>query len=282
MLIDAHQHFWSISRGDYAWLTPDVARLWRDFLPADLAPLLINHGIVATVLVQAAPSIEETEYLLGIADAVPWAGAVVGWIDFENRDHLKHLTRWARHRKFRGVRPMLQDITDTNWILQPRVAWALEAIQELDLHFEFLGQPRHLETAAELMKRHPRMRLVLDHAMKPSIRDHAFEPWAKRIAALAVQSEAYCKISGLVTEAAPGWTLSDLKPYVDHVIHAFGPERVMWGSDWPVVNRNGSYDNWRAVTMALIGAHPGAQHILGGTAQRFYRLGTTHDAPSGA
>ena len=273
MLVDAHHHFWSISRGDYGWLNDGVAGLWRDFLPADLGPLLINHGITQTVLVQAAPSIEETEYLLGIADAVPWVGAVVGWVDFEKPEHVRHLARWAKHRKFRGVRPMLQDISDPAWILQANAAWALAAIEKLDLHFEFLGQPRHLDAAAELARRYPKLRLVLDHAMKPAIRDSAFEPWASKIAAIAQHAPAHCKISGLVTEAARGWTLADLKPYVDHVIHVFGPERVMWGSDWPVVNLNGSYDNWRAVTMALVGAHSGAQQILGGTAQRFYRLG---------
>ena len=272
MLIDSHQHFWSTARGDYGWLTPKLPTLWRDYLPSDLAPLLAAHGINATVLVQAAPSIEETEYMLGIADATPWVGAVVGWVDFANRDHAKHLARWSNHRKFRGIRPMLQDIADPAWILRPEHAWAFEAIQTHDLHFEFLGTPRHLDTTAELIARYPHLPIVLDHAMKPAIRDRAFEPWAAKMAAIAHQSQAVCKLSGLVTEAAPGWILADLKPYVDHIIAAFGPDRIMWGSDWPVVNLNGSYNNWQAVTMALIGAHPGAQRILGGTAQAFYRI----------
>ncbi len=235
---------------------------------------LKHHGITQTVLVQAAPTIEETEYLLGLADATPWIAAVVGWIDFTDPDHRRHLERWSRHTKFRAVRPMLQDIPDTAWALREEFDWAYRALQEYDLHFEFLGTPRHLDTAAALIRRYPDLRVVLDHALKPQIRDHAFEPWASQMTELARQTTAVCKLSGLVTESRPGWTLADLKPYVDHVIAAFGPDRVMWGSDWPVVNLNASYDSWRAVTQALVGAHPGASQILGGTAVRVYRIAT--------
>jgi L-fuconolactonase len=270
--IDAHQHFWSIARGDYGWLGPHLPALWRDFGPEDLAPLLARHRVDATVLIQAAPSIAETDYMLGLADAVPWVGAVVGWIDFSDPGHRRHLERWARKRKFRGVRPMLQDIADSAWILDRRHAWAFDALADLDLHFEFLGQPRHLGVAAQLLARNPRLPVVLDHAMKPQIREQAFEPWASGIAALARATGALCKVSGLVTEAAPGWVLGDLKPYVDHLVTSFGPDRIMWGSDWPVVNLNGSYDSWQAVTLALIGAHPSARAMLGETAQKFYRI----------
>ncbi len=272
MRIDAHQHFWSIARGDYGWLGPHVPALHRDFGPDDLAPILTRHGIAATVLVQAAPSIAETDFMLAIADATPWVGAVVGWIDFADRTHRRHLKRWARHPKFRGVRPMLQDIADARWILAKDNAWAFDALAELDVHFEVLGQPRHLDAIAALLQRYPALPVVLDHALKPAIRDNAFEPWASKMSALAQHTAALCKLSGLVTEANPGWVLADLKPYVDHVVASFGPDRIMWGSDWPVVGLNGSYDSWQAVTLALIGAHPGSQRMLGGTAQRLYRL----------
>ena len=276
MFIDAHQHFWSLSRADYGWLKPETCGpIYRDVLPADLEPHLKRHGITRTVLVQAAPSIEETEYLLGIADATPWVGAVTGWIDFANPAHLTHLRRWANHRKFCAVRPMLQDIADDAWVLNPAFDPVFQAIQDLDLHFEFLGQPRHLDTALTLMRRYPDLRVVLDHALKPQIRLNSFEPWASGLAVLARETTAVCKLSGLVTEADTGWTLRDLKPYVDHVIAMFGPARVMWGSDWPVVDLNGGYDAWRAVTLALVGAHPGASQILGGTAARVYRIDDT-------
>ena len=167
---------------------------------------------------------------------------------------------------------MIQDLTDERWALRPEHDWAFRALCDLDLHFEFLGLPRHAAVAGELLQRHPGLRCVLDHGLKPAIRERAFEPWASDMARLAGDSGALCKISGLVTEARAGWTLADLKPYVDHIVACFGPERVMWGSDWPVVNRNGGYDSWRAVSQALIGAHAGAHEILGEAAARFYRL----------
>ena len=272
MLVDAHQHFWSIARGDYGWLTPAAGAIYRDFLPHDLEAHLKHHGITHTVLVQAAPSIEETEYMLGLADATPWIAAVVGWIDFADAAHRRHLERFARHRKFRAVRPMLQDIAETEWVLRPELTWAFRALVDLNLHFEFLGTARHLDTATKLLARHPDLPVVLDHALKPQIRDRAFEPWAGQMTRLANETTAVCKLSGLVTEARPGWTLGDLKPYVDHLVAVFGPDRILWGSDWPVVNSNGSYDSWRAVTQALIGAHPGAHQILGDTARRVYRI----------
>jgi L-fuconolactonase len=272
MFVDSHQHFWSVARGDYGWLTPEAGAIYRDFLPGDLELHLKHHGIARTVLVQAAPSVAETDYLLKLADETPWVGAVVGWIDFEDRTHRHHLERWAQNPKFRGVRPMIQDIPDEAWILKPSFEWAFLALAELDLHFEFLGFPQHVDVARRLLLRHPRLPVVVDHGMKPQIRAQKFEPWASEIAILARETAALCKLSALVTEALPGWTLLDLKPYVDHIITAFGPERVMWGSDWPVVNLNGNYDAWRAVTLALVGAHPGAAAILGRTAERFYRL----------
>lgn len=272
MFIDCHQHFWSISRGDYGWLQPHMTEICKDRSPSDLAPILQRHGIAETVLVQAAPSIAETDYLLGIADATPWVRAVVGWIDFGNRDHERHIERWARQPKFRAVRPMLQDIADAEWILAPDKAWAFDALRRLGLHFEFLGTPRHLETALTLAARYPDLRIILDHCMKPDIARNRFEPWGDGIMALAGRSNVSCKLSGLVTEARRGWTLLDLKPYADHVISAFGADRIMWGSDWPVLDLNGSYDAWRAVTLALVGTHPGASLMLRDTARRVYRI----------
>jgi L-fuconolactonase len=272
MFVDAHQHFWSVARGDYGWLTADAGPIYRDFLPHDLEPLLNRNGIERTVLVQAAPSVEETEYLLGLADATSWVGAVVGWVDFENPAHRRHLERWAKHGKFRGVRPMIQDLPDAAWALKPEIAWAFRAIEDLDLHFEFLGFPRHAPTALALLQRYPNLRVVIDHCLKPQIRDDAFEPWATELAAIAAETSATCKLSALVTEASSGWTAGDLRPYVDHIVSSFGADRIMWGSDWPVVNLNGSYDAWRAATLELIGQRQGAASVLGGTARRFYRL----------
>lgn len=277
--VDAHQHFWNPLRGDYGWLPPGDPVLDRGYTPADLAPQLTQAGIDATVLVQAAPSIEETEYLLGIADVTPFVAGVVGWIDFENRDHLAHLHRLAAHPKFLGVRPMIQNLPDLEWMFRPDVQWAFEAIVELDLAFDALGFPRHLENFLVLLGRFPGMRVVLDHCMKPQIRDRRSDPdhfrfWADGMSRLAGETQACCKLSGIITETDGDWDIDILRPYTAHVLAAFGPDRVMWGSDWPVSRLEAEYDEWHRVARALTEDldEAATERIFGGTAIEFYRL----------
>jgi len=279
MKIDAHQHFWQPARGDYDWMPQDNATLNRPYAPQDLAPALDLHGIDGTVLVQAAASVEETEYMLGLADAFPRIKAVVGWINFEDPGHIAHLTRLARHPKFRGVRPMIQDIPDVDWMLREDVQWAYRAIVDLDLTFDALGFPQHIPNFLTLAKRYPQMRTVYDHCMKPQIRDqragkNAFADWAAGISRLADETDGCCKFSGLVTEADDGWTAKDVEPFARHVLEAFGPDRVMWGSDWPVCRLQASYDNWHQLALDLTSDLPqeARGQIFGATAQRFYRL----------
>ena len=277
--IDAHQHYWEPRRGDYDWMPQDDPVLARKYTPADLAASLEKHGIARTVLVQAAATVAETEYMLGIADASETVAAVVGWLDFENPGHRRHLERLARHPKFVGVRPMIQDIPDVDWMLRDDVQWAYKAIVDLDLTFDALGFPPHLDNFLTLLQRYPELRVVIDHGMKPRIRDHAeghqaFDRWAEGMSRLAERTQATCKFSGLVTEAKADWTLDDLRPYANHLLAAFGPGRVMWGSDWPVCRLRGSYDAWREAAGTLT-AHLGEEQqaqVFGGTAIRFYRL----------
>jgi len=238
--------------------------------------VLQRHGIGKTVLVQAAATVGETEYMLGIADATPSVAAVVGWIDFEDETHREHLERLAKHPKFVGVRPMIQDIADDDWMLRPDIAWAFEAVTELDLTFDALGFPRHLANFHAILTRHPDMRVVIDHCMKPQIRDHGpdgFAFWAAGMRRLAEDTGAFCKFSGLVTES-DGWSLEALRPYAAHVFEVFGPDRVMWGSDWPVCQLEASYDEWRAAAEALTADLPATARawIFGGTARAFYRI----------
>ncbi len=274
MIVDSHQHFWAPARGDYDWMgSSDALRpLRRDFHPRHFEAFRARHAIDRTVLVQAAATVAETEYMLGLADATEWIGKVVGWIDFEDPAHLKHLQRFGRHRKFAGVRPMIQDIPDTDWMLRPDIQWAFEAIIDLDLTFDALGYPIHLDNFLRLIGRYPKLRVVVDHCMKPRVRDGAFDGWAQGIARIAGETQAFCKLSGLATEASPQWSVETLKPYARHVIEAFGPERVMWGSDWPVLELNGTYDSWRAAAETIVGEGPGTATIFGGTAATFYRL----------
>lgn len=279
MKIDAHQHFWQPLRGDYDWMPKDNAVLSRPYTPADLAPVLSKHGIEGTVLVQAAATVQETEYMLGLADATPSIKGVVGWINFEDQADLAHLRRFAAHPKFLGVRPMIQDIPDVNWMLREDVQWAYRAVIDLDLTFDALGFPRHLPNFLTLMTRYPEMRVVYDHCMKPQIREQraghdAFSKWADGMSRLAEDTSGCCKLSGLVTEADDGWGIDDLCPFAEHVLRTFGAQRVMWGSDWPVCRLQAEYDDWHEIALELTSnwSESDRTKIFGETAARFYRL----------
>ncbi len=279
MLIDAHQHYWTPQRGDYFWMPKDHPVLDRPYMPHDLAPELKAAGIEKTVLVQAAPTINETEFMLGIADASPSVAKVVGWVDFENKADLKQLERLKYHPKFAGVRPMIQDIADNNWILRPDIQWAFDALVELDLTFDALGFSRHLKNFLTIFKRYPKLRVVVDHCMKPQICDHAtakdeFKFWSEGMARIASETNAFCKFSALVTEDIEAWTTERLRPYAEFVLEAFGPERVMWGSDWPVCRLRCEYRDWQQSAKDLT-AHYSAENraqIFGGSAAEFYGI----------
>lgn len=272
--IDAHQHFWRLDRGDYGWLTPELASIHRDFMPDDLAPLLAAHGIARTILVQAAPTVAETMFLLGIAARTTFVAGVVGWVDFEAPVAADAIARLAADPKLVGVRPMVQDIADDDWLLRPSLAPAFRALVAHGLVFDALVLPRHLPRLAHVLDRHPDLRVVIDHAAKPAIRDgaSALEPWRNDLAAVAASRGVHCKLSGLVTEAVPGWTTDALRPFADTVLGTFGADRVLWGSDWPVVNLAGGYDCWRAASLALLAPLSGDARaaVLGANAQRVY------------
>ncbi len=271
MRIDAHQHFWHIDRGDYGWLAahPKIA---RDHLPADLAPLLKAAKIDKTILVQAAPTEAETHYLLELARATPFVAAVVGWVDFAAPDAPARIARLCANPKLMGLRPMLQDIADVEWILGPGLARVFDAMDRGKLRFDALVRPRHLPALAELLDRYPDLALVIDHAAKPDIAKGELEVWKPYIRHIARETNAYCKLSGLGSEAGPGWSAETFKPYVDVLLDAFGPERLMWGSDWPVLNESGDYASWLGACMSLTAGLSSADReaIFGTTAARFY------------
>ena len=278
MNIDAHQHFWAIGRGDYGWMDDSeaLAPIRRDFVPADFDIHRRAFAIDKTVLIQAAPSLAETHYLLGLADATDWIAKIVGWVDFENSNDRVHLEQLARHPKFSGVRPMIQDIADVDWMHRADVQWGFKAIVDLDLTFDALGFPIHLDNFLKLFDRYPDMRTVVDHCMKPQIRDNAFDDWAVKMERIAQSTSAFCKLSGLATEARTDWTIETLRPYAEHVLSVFGPDRVMWGSDWPVLELNGTYEKWRSAAEAIVPDAAAYGAVFGLTAARFYRIGT-HD-----
>jgi L-fuconolactonase len=272
MRVDAHHHVWRLERGDYAWLTPDLP-IHRDYSLQDLRPLL--GDIAATVLVQAAPTEAETQFLLQVArDSDGLVRGVVGWADLGAADAPARIASLAGDALLKGVRPMLHDIPDKEWILRAEVQPALAEIAACGLVFDALIRPPHLPVVLELARRHPTLRIVIDHGGKPDIAAGRFQPWATDIARVARETSAVCKLSGLVTEAAPDWRLADLQPYVDLLLDVFGPQRLMWGSDWPVVDLAGGYVRWRDATLHLLRHLPEAARdaVLGGTAATVYRL----------
>lgn len=272
MKIDAHQHFWSISRDDYGWLTPELPALWRDFSPDDLRPHLNAAGISRTIVVQAAPSEAETQYLLDIAERTPWVAGVVGWTDFAAPDAPARIAALARNRLLVGLRPMVQDIADDGWLARPDLAPAFEAMIAHDLVFDALVLPRHLKPLLGVVERHPALTVVIDHAAKPHFAAQSFDPWREDIARIAVHGQVSVKLSGLVTEAGADWTLPDLKPVVDHLTGFYGAGRMIWGSDWPVVTLRAPYADWVAASDALLSGLSAVERaaIFGGNAARTY------------
>ncbi|GIX21348.1 MAG: hydrolase [Gammaproteobacteria bacterium] len=272
--LDAHQHFWWIRRRDYGWLTPAQGPLWRDFGPDDLRPLLRAHGVTGTVLVQAAPSERETRLLLRVAARRPWIRGVVGWVDLAAADAADRLARLAAHPKFVGLRPMLQDLPDPAWVLQPQVVASLRRAAALGLAFDALVRAPQLPVLGRLLAAVPGLRVVIDHAGKPPIAAGAFQPWADQLAALAAHPGVYCKLSGLLGEAPPGADAATLRPWVAHLLECFGPERLIWGSDWPVLTAVADYGRWRGLCETLLRGLPAAarRRIGRDNAVEFYRV----------
>ena len=274
-------HLWQVARGDYGWLTPDLA-IYRDYDLGDARE--VATGIDGVVLVQAAPTEAETDFLLDIArHSDGFVRGMVGWTDLAAADAPERIAALSRDKLLKGLRPMLQDIADPDWVLRDDVARGLDAMTKAGLALDLLIRPVHLPRCIRLAERHPGLAMVIDHCAKPNIAGGAFAPWADAIGAVAGQTAMRCKLSGLVTEAEGDAGLDDIAPYVRHAIRAFGPDRLIWGSDWPVLTLASGYETWRAAAEALVRQElPLAEaSVFGGNAARFYRLGGLEtDLPS--
>jgi L-fuconolactonase len=253
-MIDAHQHFWRLGQNDCAWPTPDLAAIHRDYGPADLTRLAAPAGVTGSVLVQSQPSDRDTDWLLALAAGEPFVKAVVGWADLAHPRAAERIAALAMHPKLKGLRPMLQDLPQDDWICGPAPAAGLEAMTGHGLVFDALVRPRHVPHLEILARRHPDLRVVIDHAAKPPLADGGLDAWRHDIGAIAALPNVFCKLSGLLTEASPGAGEATLKPCVDHLLKVFGPQRLMWGSDWPVLELAGGYAGWLALARTL--THP--------------------------
>ncbi len=271
-MIDAHQHFWRLERGDYGWLTPALGAIHRDFGPADLAPFLARCAVDATIVVQAAPTIAETRWLLDLAARTPFVAGVVGWAPFDATAAADRIAALAGDPLLVGLRPMVQDEADDDWLLRPALRPAFDAMIAHGLVFDALVLPRHLPRLARVLERHPDLAVVVDHGAKPRIRDGEIATWARAIAAIAAHPQASCKVSGLVTEAPAGAGLDTLRPYIAALVEHFGPQRLIWGSDWPVVDLAGGYERWHALAQDALSDLDAAARaaVFGGNAARVY------------
>ncbi|MCA9877344.1 MAG: amidohydrolase family protein [Thermomicrobiales bacterium] len=278
-VVDAHHHFWTPGRYDYYWMNgPDLEPIRRAYGPADLQPLLTNSGVDYTVLVQTVPSVAETREFLEIARDTPFVAGVVGWVDLTDQgvgQTLEELKAGPGGRYLVGIRHMVHDEPDDEWLLRPDVQRGLQAVAHAGLAYDLLLRPRELPAALEVVKAHPHLRFVVDHLAKPEIAAGEIVEWTQRINPFRDQTHVWCKLSGMVTEANwTSWTPEDLRPYVATALDVFGIERVMFGSDWPVSLLAADYAQVKsALELALPRLSVADEAaIIGGNAIRFYRL----------
>ena len=274
-MIDAHFHAWSLVRGDYDWLTPALAPIYRDMQVSEWQSQSQPQGIAGGVLVQAAPTAADTDYLLTLAQENANVLGVVGWVDMLATDAVAQVERLAREPLLKGLRPMLQDLPDPDWILLPALTPVLHAMARCGLVFDALIFPVHLPRIAALIERHPDLTVVIDHGAKPS-RDNVTD-WMQGISALARHSDparVVCKLSGLWTQVEAGSQVQVLAPWVSHLMDCWGPSRLLWGSDWPVLELAGTYAQWSQWSHAVLQSCTPEQKqaILGGNARRIYKL----------
>ena len=276
LVIDGHVHCWIMARQDDILVVRLQPGLQRDYLPPALEPLLRAHGVGRAVLIQSAPSLEHVRWLLGVAGPLPAIARVIGWADLEAPDAEAVLADLRRDPKFIGIRAMVNRAPDPNWLRQPAVRSGFAAVARAGLVAELLIRPAHLRACVELCRAVPDLAVVVDHGANPDIRSDAFEPWGADIAEIGRSTSAVCKVAGLAEAAGPGWSVERLKPFFGHLLEVFGPDRLLFGSNWPVIDLVGDYRAWWDALRRLMeafgldGRARGA--ILGGTAARVYAI----------
>ncbi|WP_316768707.1 amidohydrolase family protein [Streptomyces sasae] len=276
MTVDAHHHVWDLSVRDQDWIAgPELQPLRRNFTVEDLEPEARAAGVTRTVLVQTVTVPEETPEFLALADAHDLVAAVVGWTDLTRpdiADELARLRELPGGSYLKGIRHQVQGEPDPEWLLRPDVHRGLAAIADAGLVYDLVVQPHQLPAAVKAAESHPRLTFVLDHLGKPPIASRALDPWATAVRTLAALPNTVCKLSGMVTEADPAsWTVDDLRPYADMVLDAFGPQRLMFGSDWPVCTLAGTYAEVFDAAARLV-TPADRTHVFETTATRVYGL----------
>ena len=274
-MIDSHQHFWQVGRFDYPWMTTDLGVLYRDYLPDDLGPILRSNGVEKTVLVQASNSVAESLWLLNLSDENRFIAGVVGWVDLMSPDIEVQLVQLTAHPKFKGVRHLVESEPHDDWLIQPAVLSGLKRLSTYGLSYDLLVHTRHLKYVPRVVESCPELALVVDHLAKPPIAKNEIDAWSQAFKPLASYPNVHCKLSGLVTEANwTSWQTDDLRPFVDFALESFGPERLMFGSDYPVCLLASSYDRVLASFQEILKSlnDDEREKIFSKNAARFYRL----------
>lgn len=275
MKIDAHQHFWMFNETDFGWIGEDMESIRKDYLPGDLYLELTKAGFNGSIAVQARQSMEETHWLLQLAERYSFIRGVVGWVDFCSKEVDIQLENLAFNSKLVGVRHVIQDEPDENFILRPDFMRGISQLRKYDLAYDILIHSRHLPQTAEFVSNFPDQTFILDHIAKPDIKNKIFAPWKEGMAALSKFPNVYVKLSGMATEAEwQTWKGEDFIPYLDAAMELFGPARLMIGSDWPVCTVAGSYDSVMGIVLDYIDRLSENEQaaILGGTASGAYRI----------
>jgi L-fucono-1,5-lactonase len=274
MRIDAHQHFWDLQRFTYSWMPPGPGPLQRNYLPENLEPILQNNRFDGSVIVQANSALEETHWLALLASQHAFVKGVVGWVDLTDPGLGGTLDDLQKLPKFKGVRHQVHDEPDLNWLLRPDVLGGLGELARRGLPYDLLLRPPHLPLVPQLAEKLPSLRMVIDHLAKPYIEKGEIDGWARDMERAAAVPQIWCKLSGMITEGGRDWRKKDLRPYVHHVLKVFGPNRLMFGSDWPACTPAGTWKEVLAAFTQAIGPQPVSvrERLLGGSAVEFYGL----------
>lgn len=277
MIVDAHQHFWNLDAVSYPWMGPHYGSIYRNFEAPELEPLLRGNGVQKTIVVQAANSPEDTAYMLDVAERYEWIGGVVGWVPLDRPDvAFKQLQDLTKKPKFKGVRHLIHEEENPDWIIQDIVIEGLRVLASFELTFDVVAVfPHHLRHVPTLVKKVPNLKMVLDHLAKPPIKDKQMEPWKSQLERTADHPRVYAKISGLNTAAEWNtWSADDIKPYISVAVECFGADRLMFGSDWPIATLAGNYHKvWHETCRALRDYSDSQQlAIFGETARNFYHI----------
>ena len=274
MYVDSHQHFWKLSRGDYSWMTPDMKKLYKDFFPSDLEPLIKEKNISKTIIVQAADTVAETEFTLKLAEDNEFVAGVVGWVDLESPNTKETIDKLCESKFLKGVRPMIHDIENDEWMLQDNLNENINYLATKNLTFDALVRPQHLKHLIKFVQKFDFLPIVIDHIAKPKILNSEINEWKKDMQVLSGHQNVFCKFSGILTEVGENYSKTQIEPYVDFILNLFSPNKIMWGSDWPVLTMAENYSNWFDLAMDYCNNFSESEKnmIFANTAKNFYNI----------